>query len=253
MKKLIYLSVLLLLFSCNSKEKKSTTEIEKEATSTEITDAKFGRQNYAVVWNWLTTEKEIFSDAMLTVSEEMQKLWEEDVIENSYFDNSSDVDDIKVFPNISFFIKAKTLDEAKEILDGLTLVKLAIADYSIFPVGTKWLGRNTDKIHETGVKKSYVTVWTTLNEPEIGDEITKKNSDAILELWNNGVIENVYFDIEGIQTPSDKRDFVFFVNADSEKEAKTILDELPVVTAEIASYKMYPVGVFWVGEYQEKN
>lgn len=252
MKKLVYLSVLLLLFSCNNKAKKSTTEIEKEATSTEITDAKFGRQNYAVVWNWLTSEKEIFADAMITVSEEMQKLWEEDVIENSYFNNAARTEDMKIFPNVSFFLKAKTLDEAKEILDALTMVKLALAEYSIFPVGTKWLGRNTDKIHETGVKRSYVTVWTTLKKPEQGAAIIKEHSDALLKLWADGVIENVYFDIAGTQTPSDKEDFVFFINADSEEEAKKTLDKLPLVTAEIASYKMYPVGVFWRGEFTDK-
>jgi len=251
MKKFIYLSVLLLLLSCNNKEKKSKIETEKEA-NIELTDAKFGRQNYAVVWNWLTSEKEIFADAMLTVSEEMQKLWEEDVIENSYFNNAYNKEDIKIFPNVSFFIKAKTEKEARGILDELTLVKLALADYSIFPVGTKWLGRNTEKIHETGVKKSYVTVWTTLKELREGDELIKENSDAILALWNNGVIENAYLDLEGEKSPNDINDFVFFINSDSEEEAKATLDKLPFVTSEIASYKMYPVGVFWIGEYTEK-
>lgn len=252
MKKLIYLSVLLLLFSCNNKAKKSTNEIEKEATSTEITDAKFGRQNYAVVWTWLTSEKEIFADAMITVSEEMQQLWEEDVIADSYFNSVTNTEDMKIFPKISFFLKAKTLDEAKETLDKLTLVKLALAEYSIYPVGTKWLSRNTDKIHETGVKRSYVTVWTTLKSQEPGAAIIKEHSDALLKLWDEGVIENVYFDIAGTQTPSDKEDFVFFINADSEEEAKATLDKLPLVTSEIASYKMHSVGVFWRGESTEK-
>ncbi len=251
MKKLLYLSVFLLLFSCNNKEKKATIETEKELTTTEVADAKFGRQNYAVVWNWLTSEKEIFENAMLTVSEEMQELWEADVIANSYFDNATKVEDIKIFPNVSFFIKAKTLDEAKGILDELTLVKLAIADYSIFPVGTKWLGRNTEKILERGIKRSFVTVWTKQKELKEGSEILKENSDAILKLWEEGVIENVYLDLEGIQTKNEKKEFVFFINADSEEEAKATLDKLPFVTSEIASYKMYPVGVFWIGENEE--
>ena len=251
MKKLLYLCVLLMLFSCNNKEKKAIIETEKELTTTEVTDAKFGRQNYAVVWNWLTSEKEIFESAMLTVSEEMQELWEADVIANSYFDNTTKVDEIKIFPNVSFFVKAKTLEDAKVILDELTLVKLAIAEYSIFPVGTKWLGRNTEKIVERGIKRSYVTVWTKQKELKEGDEMIKKNADAILELWKEGVIENVYFDIEGIQTPNNKKEFVFFINADSEEEAKATLDKLPFVTSEIASYKMYPVGVFWIGEHEE--
>lgn len=252
MKKLVYLAVLLLLMSCNNKAKKSTTETEKETTTTEVADAKFGRQNYAVVWNWLTAEKEIFADAMLTVSEEMQKLWEDDVIENSYFNNAYNEEEIKIFPNVSFFIKAKSIDEVKKILDELTLVKLALAEYTIFPVGTKWLGRNTDKIHETGVKKSYVTVWTKQKEVKEGAEILKENSDAILKLWKDGVIENAYLDLEGTQTKTDKNEFVFFINADSEEEAKVTLDKLPFVTSEIATYKMYPVGVFWIGEKDQK-
>lgn len=78
-------------------------------------------------------------------------------------------------------------------------------------------------------------------------------SDAILKLWNEGIIENVYFDVEGTQETNTVTDFVFFVNADSEKEAIEICDHLPFVQEKIAAYKLHAVGIFWLGEYKDQK
>ncbi len=72
-------------------------------------------------------------------------------------------------------------------------------------------------------------------------------NQVLKKLWDEGKIENVYFDIEGTQTKNDKTDFVFFVNANTEKEAKAIINQLPFVRNAIASYELYPVGEFWLG------
>ena len=128
------------------------------------------------------------------------------------------------------------------------MLKKGIATYTLYPVGTKWLDRKEDKIYEKGITKSYVTIWTTNHKENATDDLTKAQSDAILKLWDNGTIENVYFDIKGVQEANAKTDFVFFVNANSEEEARKICDNLPFFKEKIASYKIKEVGVFWLGE-----
>jgi hypothetical protein len=124
----------------------------------------------------------------------------------------------------------------------------------MYHVGTKWLGRNDEIIKEKAKPtKSFVAVWTTNKEVKPSDELTTSHSDAVLKLWNEAVIENVYFDIEGIQKANNETDFVFFVNAISKEEAKQIADELPFAKENIASYKLLSVGSFWMGVYEDSH
>lgn len=128
-----------------------------------------------------------------------------------------------------------------------------IAQYKLFPVGQLWLERREDLASNNNeLTNAYATVWTTSISPLEGpkaDQLLQQQSDKILALWKQGVVENVYFDIAGTYTANDKTDFVFFINAKSEEEAKEICDSLPFYEAEIASYQMYPAGVFWMGKY----
>lgn len=256
MKKLLVFTLAVTIFSCNNQANKKTTEEVKNETLTETTDSKFGRKNFAVVWKWKTSDKELFEKNMLTISKEMEGLWKDDVIVDSYFNSDAKVSEMDIFPNISCFVKAKSTQDAEKILNQLTLVKLGLATYTIYPVGTKWLGRNTEKIIEREVTKSYVAVWNTVNKndsatAELIKENAKQQSDAILKLWNDGTIENVYFDIEGTVKNNEKTDFVFFINVNTEAEAKEICDKLPFVKKQMASYKLLPVGLFWLGEYKK--
>lgn len=61
-------------------------------------------------------------------------------------------------------------------------------------------------------------------------------------------IENVYFDIEGTQKSNEITDFVFFINANTIEEAKNICSQMPFVKENISSFKLYSVGVFWLGD-----
>ena len=131
----------------------------------------------------------------------------------------------------------------------MTIVKKGIAVYTIYPVGVNYLGRNDKVLKEKAMAThSFVAVWETKPNAKPNDELTKSQSDAVLKLWNEAVIENVYFDIEGTQKANNETDFVFFVNANSKDEAKTVCDGLPFAKENIASYKLLPVGVFWLGQ-----
>ena len=141
----------------------------------------------------------------------MAELWKNDVIENAYYDAEPKTDKLANFANISFFIKAKSKAEVTKILDELTVVEKNIASYTIHRVGPKWLGRKTEAVNESGATKSFVSVWTARDLIKIpnADQIVKNQSDAILKLWNEGIIENIYFDMEGEQAKTKLRTLSF--------------------------------------------
>ena len=84
--------------------------------------------------------------------------------------------------------------------------------------------------------------WATKYE-NLVMENSMLQSDELRRLWEDGVVENIYYDAEA------QRDrFFYFPNitftlkAADVKEAKTILDNLVVVKKGIATYTTYPVG-----------
>jgi hypothetical protein len=187
--------------------------------------------------------------------DEMNSLWKNGDIENVYYNANSKIDKLEYFPNNSFFIKAKTKEKAKEMLSQLVFVKEGLVTPIIYPVGTKWLGRNEEAINKKGLTNSFVVVWKTLrNVDQIKDgNVIMEQSNELLRLNENGDIENIYWDFEKAANPSvnkDITDFIFFVNANSEEKVKELCDNLPFTKAKIVSYSIQPVGVFWLGEYK---
>lgn len=245
-----YLALSFLIIGCKDVKKTNTEDSTKTLETTYEDNSKIGRTNYAVVWNWTTTDVKLVTDNANQINEDLSNLWKKDVVENVYYDSDAQVDKLGHHPNVSFFIKAHSEQEARTVLNSLTLITKGLANYTLFPVGNLWLDRKFKTIHEKGMTKSYVAVWTTTGKPS--SEITKAQSDKVLALWNEGSIENVYFDIEGTQTANDKTDFVFYVNKNTEAEAKEICNSLPIYKEKMASYKLYPVGVFWMGKYEQE-
>ena len=256
MKKILLLASIALMFSCNN-PKKEKKEVVETKTETKVEDSAYGTRNFAIVWKWTTRDKQLVTDNANNISNELTNLWKKGVVENTYYDGNAKIDKFEHFPNITFFLKTKSIENAEKVLNNLTIVKKGIAKYTIYPVGNKWLDRNTDKIDKNGVTNSYVAVWNTVTEydnskaKELIKESVKEQSDAILKLWEEGTVENAYFDIEGTTKHNLKTDFVFFINTKTEKEAKEICDNLPFARKHLASYKLLPVGVFWMGEYKD--
>ena len=247
-KTILTFTALLFLFSCAN----DTTTVEEttnisEGTVSESDNSKTGRSNYAVVWKWATSDASLVNEHLAMISNEFTEMYNGQDLENAYYDAKPEINKLENFPNVTFFLKSKTYEEAEAALNKLTIVQKGIATYTIHPVGTMWLGRKAEVANAKGTTKCYVAVWSTPNKEEITDELTKSQSDAVLALYNNGTIENVYFDLEATQNANEKQDFVFFVNANSENEAQMICDELPFTKANIASYKLHSVGVFWLG------
>ncbi len=236
----------LFLTNCKNQGEKQATEL-KDRTETfgEKQQTRKITQNYAVVFNWATKDENLVIENSMIQSDQLRKLWEDGTVENVYYDAEAKHDKFSYFPNITFTLKATDEIEAKTILDGLVVVEKGIATYTTYPVGALWLKRNEEAIKERGGTSSFVAVWNTDYKPERTMVIGQ--NEKLMELWNSGQIENVYFDIKGTQKENDKTDFVFFVNANTEEEAKAIIAPLPFVRNAVASYKLYPVGIFWMG------
>ena len=104
----------------------------------ENTDA---RTTYAVVWSIDTNDAELFNNTIAAHSTEVLELWKNGTIENVYIDSKKTHDVVSKgdTARVMFFIKAKTDEEAKKILNGMPLVKNKVAKYTLYPVGTLWL------------------------------------------------------------------------------------------------------------------
>lgn len=241
-----YLVASVLFLNCGNSKKETKIETKTETTeSTTSNSSKIGRNNYAVVWKWETKDVQLVADNSKTISKELNDLWKADFIENAYYNATANTDKLAYFPNISFFIKANSQEHAKKLLNTLSVVKKGISSYKLYPVGNLWLDRKKTSTKDHGLTKSFVSIWSAKTKPT--DEQKILQSETVLEYWNAGKLENVYFDIEGTQKANNVTDFVFFVNAETEEKAKALCESLPFYKEDIASYKMQEVGVFWMG------
>lgn len=247
MRNLTLLFAFILFFpACKEEKKEQNSDGEVETVTIDTAKKEFKRtQNYVVVFNWATEDEKLVMENSMPQADQLRELWNNGLVENIYYDAKAEYDKLSYFPNITFTLKAENLKVANSILDDLIVVQKGIATYKLFSIGTLYLKRNSSAIEKRGKTRSYVAVWTTDYKPERTMVIGQ--NEVLLGLWNEGKIENVYFDIEGTQKENDKTDFVFYVNANSEVEAKAIIDPLPFVRNAVASYKLYPVGIFWMG------
>ncbi len=237
----------LVLASC---EQEAPTNLETDS-KTEVVSNQVSQQittNYAVIWSWKTDDAQLVEENLPNISSELTKMWKNNVVENAYF-NTGDNDKVGDFPNVAFFLKATSTANAKSILNELIVVEKNIATYDVYPVGDLWLGKKEGVNYTLPGSKTFVTVWSTLAKKPT-DELVLAQNDSIMELWNSGKIENVYFDIKGTQNSNSVTDFVFFINAKSENEARNLCNALPFTKEGVASYALFPSGVFWMGKNQ---
>lgn len=102
-------------------------------------------------------------------------------------------------------------------------------------------------------RMTYAVAWTVdTDDAELFNSAVAMQATKVLELWKEGLIENVYIDGEkdhGSVQKGDAARVLFFVKADSEDAAKAVLDELPLVQEKAATYTLTPVGALWLKQY----
>lgn len=93
--------------------------------------------------------------------------------------------------------------------------------------------------------------WSTGDREAVSSNMATQTTQ-LMDLWKQGVVENVYFNAEG--TFADDTPFptvVFFIKAENEDKAKKILNEMVFVKNGIKQYKLYPVGKLWLINYED--
>ena len=99
------------------------------------------RHTYAVTWTIETNDTILFKDTLIDQQAKMLTLWQKGILENVYIDNKKSEDTVQKgdVGKVMFFIKAKTEEEAKSVLNEMPLVKKKVAEYQLLPVGVLWL------------------------------------------------------------------------------------------------------------------
>ena len=106
---------------------------------------------------------------------------------------------------------------------------------------------------DTDSRKTYAVVWTiNTDDGELFNSTIGLHATKVLELWRDGIVENVYLDVENTHNDIRKGDtarVMFFIKAKTDVEAKSILDELPLVKNKAAVYSLSRVGALWLTQY----
>ncbi|MCP5061266.1 MAG: hypothetical protein GY936_02230 [Ignavibacteriae bacterium] len=243
MKKVIILFAIFLLFSCTEQDK-NDFQVDKKVT------AKYNIETFAVIWTTITLQKDKMVEHLPAQTKQLRDLWDKGIVENIYFKTDEKFHDGETWPNIMFFIKAKDEEAATEILNEMDFVKYKLANYELHPVGVLWLTRNDNSLEKVQKsKKSFGVVWFQDELKHFQEKDITLQSEGLTKLWKEGFIENVYFDATGASTgEKDRPTVVNFVNAENEKEAHKILDQLHVVKENFSTYMLFDVGVLWLGK-----
>ncbi len=106
------------------------------------------RNTFAVVWNFVSADKDLINNNLADQAAETLALWKQGTIENVYMNTEAQTADLGKMTNITYFIKAKDRESAALILDQQTFVKKQIAEYQLFPVGFLWLKTLEDNTEE---------------------------------------------------------------------------------------------------------
>ncbi len=253
----LFILSFIFFISCQDSQKKNkpdnSNSTEKATTKKEVFTP---MKSFAVVWDW--TRGNTVEDIIPTIQEQVMvvmDLWRKGIIENAYVDNESELNDSEKFTNAFFVIKGKSEKEVRAILNNTPAYLAGITKYELYPIGVKWLKRNNSKSIEkvSQGKKSFAAVWTIIDDDKYEEFLGQQNA-KLLELWNEGLIENAYLDVEKIGKENEQSPaLVFFINASSKEKAAMTLDDFPFVKQNIGKYSLYPVGTFLMSTPEDQN
>lgn len=239
---LSFFIIMIVLVSCDNQAKTN-----KEQAQNMANEKVEPVNNYVVVWKILTEDYDYVMNYLPEQAEEFDVLFNNGTLENAYLNNYEYVkmNNDAALATVIFFVKAESVIDAQAIIDQMSFVRNNVATYNIYPVGGKWLGRNVSAIENPTF--SFASIWfNTADETTIKTHV-KTQSDQVVELWNEGKIENAYFATENaFEKKNEIPGMIFFVNAETEEEAREICDGLVFTQEGISDYQLYPVGTFWM-------
>ncbi len=103
----------------------------------------------------------------------------------------------------------------------------------------------------------YVVVWDSISqENPMYKKHIKKQAEVLTGLWEKGVIENIYFNLESNQPKAKSEQYasiVFFIKAKNKDDANKTLKELPFVKHDVLNYTLSPAGYLWLKQSQNNK
>lgn len=237
---------LLLFVGCKNKTENQSEDSELQPQTQPVSNEVM--KTYAVIPSLVTENPQKFNDNIAEQASQLNKLWEEGTVENLYYNVDGQQVDKQIIPTIAYFIRATDIDNARNILDQMVFRTKNIGTFDLIPVGNFLFGQS-EKAGDARLKKknAYVVIWD-LSKPynEVDPQIIQNQFEADFKLYEEGILENAYKNSP--YDPSINNFTVYFMNADSEEEAKKILNEMPFVTTNTGSYKVIDVGHFMRGK-----
>jgi hypothetical protein len=127
------------------------------------------------------------------------------------------------------------------------------ANYILSAILTSVFLMSTAFAEDANSRNTYAVVWTIDTEDsELFHSTVSEHSAEVLQLWRDGIVENVYIDADNKHGDVHKGDtgrVMFFIKADTDSEAKRILNETPLVKKNVAKYTLHPVGSLWLKQF----
>lgn len=233
-----------MIISCEQKSAKENNDNPSENSEIAPKPVEQRTNTYAIITTIATTDKQKFADNISQQTDQIDALWNQKTVSNIYMDSKSN----EIAPTIIFFMKGKTENEVRQTLDKTNFIINGVGSYEVKPVGDLLLTMNEKSLEMKDKKNhTYSVVWDYSKKmEEIPVTIMEKQLQDETRLFETGVIENVY-----LNTTDDgkkRTSSVYFINADSEKDAENVLNELPLAKEKLGIYKLYDVGGFIRGE-----
>lgn len=144
---------LMILVSCKNKTENKTVEPELQAQEELVTDEAL--KTYAVIPSLITEDAQKFSDNISEQASQLNELWEEGTVENIYYNVDGQTVNNQIIPSIAYFIRAKDIDDARDILDQTIFRSKNIGTFELKPVGNFLFGQS-EKAGEVRLKKQNV-------------------------------------------------------------------------------------------------
>lgn len=238
----LFILNLLVFVNCKDKTENPTRPSEPEIQRDAQTASDQAINTYAVITSLVTGDAQKFNDNITEQASQLNKLWEEGRVENLYYNVEGPMVENQTLPRIAYFIRATDKAKARDILEETIFMRKNIGSFELIPVGNFLFGQS-EKSGDVRLKKhnAYVVIWDLLKPYDEVDRMEiDKQFDADFKLYEEGILENAYKN-----SPYDDsiNNFtVYFINAENIEEANAILNDMPFVKSNIASYKIMYVG-----------
>jgi len=250
MKPLLMPIMVCLFLSCQTTESKHETKKPDSLSVFKDSVEKKEIKKFFVLTKWSTTDREKALSHIPKQQKQLMSLWNKGIVENIYYPPKGKIEADKPLALIAFIINGTSEKEVRTTLDTTDIVKSNLASYTLIPVGYNVFNRNEEALKLVSIEKTYAVLLAFLVEKDkLNSKIIGEQALLNSKLHEQGILENAYINLNFLAADSTgTQPAIFFINAKNEKDAKILLDKMPLVTSKQATYALHNVGRFLVGK-----